>query len=110
MRRALTLVATAAVVLGLAACGEKHDTLTAPAGSAQPFTLMLDYFPNAAHVGLYQALAPGDFAQAGLDVHVQTPSDPSSPLKLLRLAARSARNCATHRARTCKAGHLLLSV
>ncbi|MEA2225627.1 MAG: putative hydroxymethylpyrimidine transport system substrate-binding protein, partial [Solirubrobacteraceae bacterium] len=45
--------------------------------------LMLDYFPNADHVGLYQALATGDFTKAGLDVHVQTPSDPSSPLKLL---------------------------
>src|SRR5205085_1232621 len=49
----------------------------------QPLTLMLDYFPNADHVGIYQALAEGDFAQGGLDLHVQTPSDPSLPLKLL---------------------------
>ncbi|MDQ6605778.1 MAG: ABC transporter substrate-binding protein, partial [Actinomycetota bacterium] len=83
MKRAVMLIATAAVGLLLAACGEKHDTLSAPAGSAQPFTLMLDYFPNADHVGLYQALATGAFAKAGLDVHVQTPSDPSAPLKLL---------------------------
>jgi putative hydroxymethylpyrimidine transport system substrate-binding protein len=83
MRRVVTLIATAAVGLGLSACGEKHDPLNAQAGSAQPFTLMLDYFPNADHVGLYQGLANGDFAKAGLDVHVQTPSDPSAPLKLL---------------------------
>ena len=29
------------------------------------------------------ALADGSFRQAGLDVHVQVPSDPSLPLKLL---------------------------
>ena len=44
---------------------------------------MLDWFPNADHVGIYQALADGDFAKAGLDVHVQVPSDPAPPLKLL---------------------------
>ena len=44
---------------------------------------MLDYFPNADHVGLYQALADGRLRKAGLDVHVQTPSDPAAPLKLL---------------------------
>jgi putative hydroxymethylpyrimidine transport system substrate-binding protein len=84
MRRAVTLIATAAAVLGLTACGEKHDALSPPAGSAQQFTLMLDYFPNADHVGIYEALANGDFAKAGLDVHVQAPSDPSAPLKLLQ--------------------------
>jgi putative hydroxymethylpyrimidine transport system substrate-binding protein len=34
-------------------------------------------------VGIYQALAKGEFTRAGLSVHVQTPSDPASPLKLL---------------------------
>jgi putative hydroxymethylpyrimidine transport system substrate-binding protein len=70
-----------ALSLGLAACGEKKDVL-APS-SNQALTLMLDYFPNADHVGIYQALSAGDFARAGLDVHVQPPSDPSLPLKLL---------------------------
>ena len=55
--------------LALAACGEKQDQLTRP-GTAQSLTLMLDWFPNADHVGLYEALADGDFATAGLDVHV----------------------------------------
>jgi putative hydroxymethylpyrimidine transport system substrate-binding protein len=44
---------------------------------------MLDWFPNADHVGIYQAMANGDFAQAGLRVHLEVPSDPSLPLKLL---------------------------
>jgi putative hydroxymethylpyrimidine transport system substrate-binding protein len=83
MRRAAGLTAILAISLLLAACGEKHDTLNPQASKAQPFTLMLDYFPNADHVGLYQALANGTFTQAGLNVHVRVPSDPAEPLKLL---------------------------
>jgi len=67
----------------LAACGEKKDVLTPSAASKQNVNVMLDWFPNADHVGLYQALAQGDFSQAGLDVHVQVPTDPASPLELL---------------------------
>lgn len=69
--------------LVLAGCGEKKNTLAPSPGSAQPFTVMLDWFPNADHVGIYQALANGDFENVGLDVHVQVPSDPSTPLRLL---------------------------
>jgi putative hydroxymethylpyrimidine transport system substrate-binding protein len=44
---------------------------------------MLDYFPNADHAGLYAAQGTGAFDRVGLDVDMQTPSDPSAPLKLL---------------------------
>jgi putative hydroxymethylpyrimidine transport system substrate-binding protein len=69
--------------LALAACGTKHESITPARGSTQSLTMMLDWFPNADHVGVYQALANGYFTQAGLDVHVQVPSDPASPLQLL---------------------------
>jgi putative hydroxymethylpyrimidine transport system substrate-binding protein len=71
------------VCLLLAACGEKKESVTPTSANAQPMTLMLDWFPNADHVGIYQALANGYFAQAGLDVHVEVPSNPASPLQLL---------------------------
>jgi putative hydroxymethylpyrimidine transport system substrate-binding protein len=57
--------------------------VTGSPSTTQQLTLMLDWFPNADHVGIYQALANGDFTKAGLDVHVQVPSDPAAPLKLL---------------------------
>ena len=44
---------------------------------------MLDYFPNADHAGIYAAKDSGAFSRAGLDVQIQTPSDPAAPLKLL---------------------------
>jgi putative hydroxymethylpyrimidine transport system substrate-binding protein len=82
MRRlAAFLVALAGLIV--AGCGEKTEAVTGAAGSSQPFTLMLDWVPNADHAGIYQALADGDFAKAGIDLHVQIPSDPAAPLKLV---------------------------
>jgi putative hydroxymethylpyrimidine transport system substrate-binding protein len=75
------LVALAGLIV--AGCGEKTEAVTGAAGSSQPFTLMLDWVPNADHAGIYQALADGDFAKAGIDLHVQIPSDPAAPLKLV---------------------------
>jgi putative hydroxymethylpyrimidine transport system substrate-binding protein len=79
MKRMAVLAAALAAIATLAACGEMQDRTT-PAKTL-PVTMMLDYFPNADHVGIYQALADGEFARAGLNVHVETPSDPSAPLK-----------------------------
>ena len=79
-RLALLLLVVSAA-LALAACGSKKDVLTP--GSVKPFTLVLDFFPNADHAAIYEAIAHGDFRAAGLDVRPQSPSDPSEPLKLL---------------------------
>ncbi len=78
---ALALLAAAGVCLALAACGSKKDVLGS--GSVKPFTLMLDFFPNADHAAIYEAISHGNFKAVGLDVRPQVPSDPSAPLKLL---------------------------
>jgi putative hydroxymethylpyrimidine transport system substrate-binding protein len=77
---ALAMLATACA-LTVSACGSKQDVTTAPA--VKPFTVMLDFFPNADHAALYSAIAAGDFRAAGLDVRPQTPAEPADPLKLL---------------------------
>jgi|SRR5579875_262514 len=82
-RGALAVLALVGVALALAACGEVKTRLTPARGSVQPFTLMLDWVPNADHVGLYEALAKGYFRQAALDVRVETPSYAAEPLELL---------------------------
>jgi putative hydroxymethylpyrimidine transport system substrate-binding protein len=63
----------------LAACGEKEDVLE-PTGSKR-VELMLDYFPNADHAGIYAAEAGGHFEQAALDVEIRQPPDPAAPIK-----------------------------
>ena len=62
-----------------AGCGEKDDVLE-PSGSKR-IELMLDYFPNADHAGIYAAQAGGHFEQAGLDVEIREPPDPAAPIK-----------------------------
>jgi putative hydroxymethylpyrimidine transport system substrate-binding protein len=65
----------------LAACGEKEEDGTG--GATEPLRVMLDYFPNADHAGIYAAQESGAYADAGLDVDITPPPDPSAPLKLL---------------------------
>jgi len=85
IRRLLPLVLAASL---LAACGEKEEPAPGEAGAAQSLRVMLDYFPNADHAGLYAAQESGAYADAGLDVEITAPPDPSAPLKLL-LAGRT---------------------
>ncbi|HET8862457.1 MAG TPA: ABC transporter substrate-binding protein [Solirubrobacterales bacterium] len=70
-----------ALALTLAACGEKSEDETGAA--AEPLSLTLDFYPNPDHAGIYMAEKLGYFADAGLDVSIQTPSDPAAPIKLL---------------------------
>jgi putative hydroxymethylpyrimidine transport system substrate-binding protein len=76
-----SLVALCAVAVMAAGCGEKKEATAPP--RQERFDLVLDFFPNADHVGIYAALANGDFRRVGLDVRPQAPSDPAAPLKLL---------------------------
>jgi putative hydroxymethylpyrimidine transport system substrate-binding protein len=62
----------------LTACGEKPEEIH---GQAQPFNLTLDFYPNPDHVGIYMAKRLGYFRDAGLDVSINAPSDPSAPIK-----------------------------
>jgi putative hydroxymethylpyrimidine transport system substrate-binding protein len=79
MKKLAALAAAAVVALVATGCGEKEDVLE-PGGSKR-VELMLDYFPNADHAGIYAAQAAGHFEQAGLDVEIRQPPDPSAPIK-----------------------------
>jgi putative hydroxymethylpyrimidine transport system substrate-binding protein len=49
----------------------------------QRVTLTLDWYPNADHAGIYVARERGLFEEAGLDVQIRQPSDPSAVLQLV---------------------------
>ena len=65
MRRTLVLCALA---LALAACGR-----TGADRDLSGASLMLDFAPNAVHVGIYTALARHDDTAAGIRLHVEVP-------------------------------------
>ncbi|MGI8944658.1 MAG: ABC transporter substrate-binding protein [Thermoleophilaceae bacterium] len=77
--RLLLCLLALAVAAAAAGCGEKEDTLEP--GEARATSLLLDYFPNADHAGIYAAEAGGHFADAGLDVEIRQPADPAAPIK-----------------------------
>jgi putative hydroxymethylpyrimidine transport system substrate-binding protein len=64
------------------AAGSASDAASSPA-APRKLTVLLDWFPNPDHVALYVAQQKGYFADAGLDVTLQAPSDPTDPPKLV---------------------------
>jgi putative hydroxymethylpyrimidine transport system substrate-binding protein len=78
LAKPLLALAMLAACLVLAACGEKPEDQT---GSAQPFSIALDFYPNPDHVGIYEAEKLGYFSDAGLDVSINAPTDPAAPIK-----------------------------
>jgi putative hydroxymethylpyrimidine transport system substrate-binding protein len=75
----LTPLLALVCVGALAACGEKEEA-RGPGGGSE-LELMLDFFPNADHAGIYAAEAGKHFDRAGLDVKIRQPTDPSAPIK-----------------------------
>jgi len=78
-RRIAAVAAIAALAVGVAACGEKEDVVTS--SPDERIDLMLDFYVNPDHAGIYMALDRGFFRRAGLDVQPRVPSDPSAPVK-----------------------------
>jgi putative hydroxymethylpyrimidine transport system substrate-binding protein len=80
-RRARAALAASAALLavGLGGCGEKQDVLTGTA--PQSIDLILDFYVNPDHAGIYTALERGYFRRAGFVLHPRVPSDPSAPIK-----------------------------
>jgi putative hydroxymethylpyrimidine transport system substrate-binding protein len=75
----LPVLAALAVLALAAGCGEKSESMSGK--SRQKIDLALDWFPNPDHIGIYQALDAGYFADAGLELRPRIPSDPSAPIK-----------------------------
>ncbi len=56
--------------------------LTLPASAGTPFSVMLDWFVNPDHGPIIVAKQRGYFKEAGLDVEIIAPADPSDPPKM----------------------------
>ncbi len=69
---AMKTLATAALFVGL----------SLPASAGTPFSVMLDWFVNPDHGPIIIAKQRGYFAEAGLDVDIIAPADPSDPPKM----------------------------
>lgn len=87
MKKLVLLVAILAA-FAIAACGESDDPTAVPAEpTAVPdptdVVVTLDWFQNANHVGVYEAVDKGYFADENLNVSVVPPADPAAILGLV---------------------------
>lgn len=81
-RRGAAVTAALSGILALAGCGGTDDgdqAATSPQAESgaqvREVTLMLNWTPNAHHVGIYAALEQGWYAEAGIDLEVIEPAD-----------------------------------
>src|ERR671910_2471621 len=79
MRSLAALLAVVLASAGLVACGGDD----AEPGAPREATLVLDFQPNAVHVGIYAALRRGYYADEGIDLEVREPSASTDAPKLL---------------------------
>jgi putative hydroxymethylpyrimidine transport system substrate-binding protein len=80
VRRRWNATAVALAILALAGCGKPAAQTAVP---AKPVRLILDYLPNAVHIGFYQAEAAGYYRDEGMDVHIEAPTSTSDTLRLM---------------------------
>jgi putative hydroxymethylpyrimidine transport system substrate-binding protein len=77
----VALALALASCLAVAGCGGDGGD----GGGGRRVELLLDFFPNADHAGIYAADANGHFRREALDVRVRAPADPADPIR--RVAA-----------------------
>ena len=89
MKRNKTIALVLALVMMLtlfAGCGQKTgDTQTADDGQTEQLreiNVVLDWYPNAVHAFIYEAIDKGYFADEGLQVNVLFPSNSTDPLTM----------------------------
>jgi len=72
-----------AIVAALLLAGCRDKARESSTGSPRQVRVILDYLPNAVHVGLYQAEAAGYFRDEGLNVSIDAPTSSSDTLRLM---------------------------
>ena len=96
-RTLAVILASVLTVVGLSACGSSTTTSSA-GGSAsatsetssatetnsdlEDFDLVLDWYPNAVHSFIYDAIDKGYFEEEGLNVNILFPSNNNDPISL----------------------------
>jgi putative hydroxymethylpyrimidine transport system substrate-binding protein len=79
--RHLCAVFAAALVVLAAGCGDDGGTGTGTDAAGEPVQMLLDWYPNADHAGIFAAVGEGYFAEEGLAVTPTVPSDAAAALK-----------------------------
>ena len=105
MKKILAGVLSAAMLLSMAACGQKEtaggtensmaatggtesstegtaEARTQDDGELKEVNIVLDWYPNAVHAFIYDAIEKGYYAEEGIKVNVQFPSNTNDAMSL----------------------------
>jgi NitT/TauT family transport system substrate-binding protein/putative hydroxymethylpyrimidine transport system substrate-binding protein len=82
MRGALLPLALLCALIA-AGCGGDSGGGSTGGGSDRPVTVVLDFAPNAAHAGIYEAVGRGRDREHGVELSIRQPTASSDSLKLL---------------------------
>lgn len=96
-RTLAVILASVLTVVGLSACGSSTTTSSADGSASatsetssaaetnsdlEDFDLVLDWYPNAVHSFIYDAIDKGYFEEEGLNVNILFPSNNNDPISL----------------------------
>ena len=86
-KKILALAMTLVMVFSLSACGGSAEQGTPPVTEAssedlREINVVLDWYPNAVHAFIYLAIEKGYYAEEGLKVNIQFPSNTNDALSL----------------------------
>lgn len=95
MKKMLTALLCAGMLLGLTACGNNNAPAPAAAESGAETTaevaadeelkevnVVLDWYPNAVHAFIYDAIEKGYYAEEGIKVNIDFPSNANDAMSL----------------------------
>ena len=80
MKRFSLVTLAMVLAVAVAACGTKSEDVTPVRDQLK---VAMDWYPNPDHAGFLVAREQGYFEEAGLDVSLDSPADPSLPIKLV---------------------------
>ncbi len=79
MKKVLSMVLVCALLL----CGCGATESTAKEGKLKEISVVLDWYPNALHAFLYEAIDKGYYEEEGLKVNIQFPSNSNDAISLV---------------------------
>lgn len=95
LKKIVSVVLSTVLLFSVSACGQKAASSSGVIGGAEnaeaktegqkeleEFNVVLDWYPNAVHAFIYEAIEKGYYAEEGLKVNVQFPSNTNDALSL----------------------------
>lgn len=77
----LSIMLVAVMIFSLVSCAKKQ-TEEEIETQIENFDVVLDWYPNAVHAFIYDAIEKGYYAEEGLNINIVTPSNPNDAISL----------------------------